>query len=328
MKKLVCLVMALVMVLAIATVASAEWKFERKIDIVCPWGVGGGADSTIRPMANLLREILGVEVEVVNVEGGSGVTGVEYAYKQPADGYTFMLGTQSLFLADLQGTTSMDFKTEFIPIVKLVHSINIIAGSKIALEEKGVTKFSELIDYINAHPFEVSVGMLTATGVDGLGLQQALEGLDVLEVPYSGGSEMSSALVGGHIDLMITGTDEIRGLIASGDIVPILSLSEQRMKLFPDVECSGELGIESYMAPWRAIFAKTGTPQEAIDALVAAVEEAVQTDTWQEFLVSAAYDEREGFSKGEELLALEESEYQVFTEYLDEQGVLVKNYYE
>lgn len=177
MKKLVCLVMALVMVLAMATVASAEWKFERKIDIVCPWGVGGGADSTIRPMANLLREILGVEVEVVNVEGGSGVTGVEYAYKQPADGYTFMLGTQSLFLADLQGTTSMDFKTEFIPIVKLVHSINIIAGSKIALEEKGVTKFSELIDYINAHPFEVSVGMLTATGVDGLGLQQALEGL-------------------------------------------------------------------------------------------------------------------------------------------------------
>ena len=158
--------------------------------------------------------------------------------------------------------------------------------------------------------------------------KQALEGLDVLEVPYSGGSEMSSALVGGHIDLMITGTDEIRGLIASGDIVPILSLSEQRMKLFPDVECSGELGIESYMAPWRAIFAKTGTPQEAIDALVAAVEEAVQTDTWQEFLVSAAYDEREGFSKGEELLALEESEYQVFTEYLDEQGVLVKNYYE
>lgn len=47
MKKLACLLMALVMVLAMATAASAEWKFERKIDIVCPWGVGGGADSTI-----------------------------------------------------------------------------------------------------------------------------------------------------------------------------------------------------------------------------------------------------------------------------------------
>ena len=93
MKKLVCLAIALVMVLGLAACASAEFKFERKIDLVCPWGVGGGADSTLRPMATLLQDILGVPVEVVNVEGGSGVNGVEYTYKQPADGYTFMLGT-------------------------------------------------------------------------------------------------------------------------------------------------------------------------------------------------------------------------------------------
>lgn len=46
MKKLVCLAIALVMVLGLAACASAEFKFERKIDLVCPWGVGGGADST------------------------------------------------------------------------------------------------------------------------------------------------------------------------------------------------------------------------------------------------------------------------------------------
>ena len=47
MKKLVCLAVALVMVLGLAACASAEFKFERKIDLVCPWGVGGGADSRI-----------------------------------------------------------------------------------------------------------------------------------------------------------------------------------------------------------------------------------------------------------------------------------------
>ena len=113
MKKLVCLAIALVMVLGLAACASAEFKFERKIDLVCPWGVGGGADSTLRPMATLLQDILGVPVEVVNVEGGSGVNGVEYTYKQPADGYTYMLGTQSLYIQDMLGNTSMDFKTEF-----------------------------------------------------------------------------------------------------------------------------------------------------------------------------------------------------------------------
>ena len=85
MKKLVCLAIALVMVLGLAACASAEFKFERKIDLVCPWGVGGGADSTLRPLATLLQDILGVPVEVVNVEGGSGVNGVEYTYKQPAE---------------------------------------------------------------------------------------------------------------------------------------------------------------------------------------------------------------------------------------------------
>ncbi|MBQ9009253.1 MAG: tripartite tricarboxylate transporter substrate binding protein, partial [Clostridia bacterium] len=96
MKKILSLVLALVMVLGVCALASADdWKFERKIEIVCPWGLGGGADSTIRPMATLLQNNLGVPVEVRNETGGSGVTGATYAFKQPADGYTFLLGTQS-----------------------------------------------------------------------------------------------------------------------------------------------------------------------------------------------------------------------------------------
>ena len=295
--------------------------------MVCPWGVGGGADSTIRPMAKLLKDILGVEVEVVNVSGGSGVNGVEYTYKQPADGYTFMLGTQSLIMQDLQGATSMNFRSEFIPVAKLVHSINIIAGSKKAMDQKGYHSFSEMIKYAKEHPFEINVGMLTATGADGASLRQTLAGLDVNEVPYSGGSEMNSALVGGHIDMMITGTDEIAGLIQAGDIVPLCAICEKRMKLYPDMECTGELGIDSFIGTWRGIFAKAGTPQPALDALVAAIEKAVQTKEWQDFLVAGAYDERPGFAGPKEFAELFESEYKTFTEYLKAEEVLKKDYY-
>ena len=58
-------------------------------------------------------------VEIVNVEGAGGANGVNYAYKQPADGYTYMLGTQSLIMLDLQKILPMDFKAEFIPVSKL-----------------------------------------------------------------------------------------------------------------------------------------------------------------------------------------------------------------
>ena len=328
MKKSISIILALLMLLGTAAVANAEFKFERKIDIVCPWGVGGGADSSIRPMANLLKGILGVEVEVVNVEGGGGVNGVEYTYKQPADGYTFMLGTQSLIMQDLQGNTSMDYRSEFIPVAKLVHSINIIAGSKKAMDEKGYHSFSEMVEYVKANPFMVSVGMLTATGADGAAMAQTIEGLDIQEIPYNGGAEMNAALVGGHVDMMITGTSEIAGLIASGDVIPLLSLSENRMKMYPDLQCSGEMGIESYIGTWRGIMAKNGTPQEAIDTLVAAIKQAVETSEWQEFLANNVYDEREGFATGEVFEKLFEDEYVTFTQYLTEENVLAKNYYQ
>ena len=322
MKKTVALLMAVLMLAGMASVASAEWTFERKIDVVCPWGVGGGADSTIRPMASILKDILGQQVDVLNVEGGGGVNGVEFTYKQPADGYTFMLGTQSLIMQDLQGNMSMNYREEFVPVAKLVHSINIIAGSKKALDAKGISSFSEMIEYASEHPYEVSIGMLTATGADGVSMKQTLEGLDVLEMPYNGGAEMTAALMGGHIDMMITGTDEIQGLIESGDVIPLVACAEQRMTRYPDMEATGELGIDSYVGTWRALYAKKGTPQEAVDAMIEALKKAVEDPTWVEFLTRAAYDEREGFTYGDNFRALIDSEYEMFTEYLTAEGVI------
>lgn len=305
--------------------APAGFKFDRKIDIICPWGVGGGADSTIRPMADLLSKELGVPVQVVNIEGAGGVNGVEYTYKQPADGYTFMLGTQSLIMADLQAIPTMNFKEEFVPVTKLVHSINIIAASKKAAEGK-YSNFSELKAYVEKNPNVVSCGMLSATGADAAGLRETLKGMAVKEVPYGSGSEMNAAIAGGHLGLMITGTDEIKGLIASGDIIPLISLSDKRMKLYPDMECTGELGIDSYIGTWRGIFARKGTPQEAQDALVAAVEKCVESETWQNFLKQAVYDEREGYAAPADFQKLVTDEYATFTTYLDGMGVLKRKY--
>lgn len=115
---------------------SGEWKWERKVTLVCPWGVGGGADGTLRPLQPELEKVLGVPVEIVNVEGAGGANGIDFTNKQPADGYTYVLGTQSHIMLDLQKILPVDFREEFRPVSKLVHSINIIASSKKAMEGK------------------------------------------------------------------------------------------------------------------------------------------------------------------------------------------------
>jgi putative tricarboxylic transport membrane protein len=306
--------------------STGEWKFERKIELVCPWGLGGGADSTLRPMATLLQQKLGVAVEVRNETGAGGVQGIEYTYKQPADGYTFMLGTQSLYIQDMLGNTSMDFKTEFECIDILVHSINMLAGSKKQLEKYGIKNFSDLKAYAAAHPYEISVGMLTSTGVDGMCFEIATAGLDLNIVQYGGGAEVNADLAGGHCDLAVGGYDDMSGLIASGDIVPLLVFCEHRLSIFPDCECTAEVGIESYAGPWRGIFAKKGTPQGAIDALVAAIEECRQDPSWQEFLHNAAYDERTVPAPGEELVEFCQNEYKDLRDYMLAQETLEKDY--
>ncbi len=306
--------------------ATGEWKFERKIELVCPWGLGGGADSTLRPMATLLQQKLGVAVEVRNETGAGGVQGIEYTYKQPADGYTFMLGTQSLYIQDMLGNTSMDFKTEFECIDVLVHSINMLAGSKKQLDKYGIKNFSDLKAYAVAHPYEISVGMLTSTGVDGMCFEIATAGLDLNIVQYGGGAEVNADLAGGHCDLAVGGYDDMSGLIQSGDIVPLLVFCEHRLTIFPECECTAEVGIDSYAGPWRGIFAKAGTPQGAIDALVAAIEECRQDPSWQEFLHNAAYDERTVPAPGEELKAFCQSEYKDLRDYMLAQETLEKDY--
>ena len=65
---------------------AGDWKWERKVTLVCPWGVGGGADGTLRPLQPELEKVLGVPVEIVNVEGAGGANGIDFTCKQPGDG--------------------------------------------------------------------------------------------------------------------------------------------------------------------------------------------------------------------------------------------------
>ena len=296
--------------------APSAWKFDRKVIIVCPWGEGGGADSTLRALVPLLKKEIGQEVEVVNITGGGGVNGASFTRGQPADGYTFLLGTQSLFIMDVQGGMPFKFKDEFVPVARLVNAINVIAASRKAMEERGYSNFSEFRDFVKGHPFSVSVGMLTSTGVDGISMRQALEGLNVLEVSYPSGAGMNLALTEGQIDIMITGTDEISDLIAAGDITPLLVLSRNPMRRYPNVQASGEIGINAFLGPERGIFAKKGTPQEAVDALSKAIGEAVKSDEWNAFLERGGYDERPGFASAAEYQKIEDGEYKTFTDML------------
>ena len=198
----------------------------------------------------------------------------------------------------------------------LVHSINMLAASRVQMEKYGIRTFSDLRAYVAGHPGEVSVAMQSAIGVDGMCFEIATKGLALNPVDYQSGTDVNSDLANGLIDLAVGGYDDMSSQIDAGNVVPLLLFCEHRVSILPDCECTAELGIDSYAGPWRAIFAKKGTPQGAIDAIVEAVEACRGDATWQGFVMNASYDQREIPSPGAETQKFCLNEYESIRDYL------------
>lgn len=278
--------------------ATEGFVFERKIELVCPWGSGGGADTTLRAFASALEKEIGVPVVVNNVEGGGGVQGSEYLQKQPADGYSYQIGTQSLLVVNLQKLMSFDWAAETVPVVKLVHDTNIIVAAK----DAPFNNLKELVEYAKANPGTVKAGVLTITGVDALMVAQTFElaGVEIPLVAFNNGAELNAAILGGHISLAVAGPAETKGLIESGDMKGIVAGAENRLSILPDVETTTENGIDSLLGPMRGIFAKKGTPEEAIKAFSEAATKAAASQEFQDFLKNNALDQRPAFAPYDE----------------------------
>jgi len=313
---------------------SGEWKWTRKITFISPWGPGGGSGPTIRVLVPEVEKVVGIPCEVVHQEGAGGLNGAVAAYKQPADGYTWLLATQSQILLDLQGQMPYDFKAEWIPVAKLVHSTNGLMASAKAAKGR-YTDFKSFLAYIKANPKTVTCAMLSSGGTDQACLYQTLAlslGVPISQVtdyvkitPYSGGSEIDAAMVGGHIDACIAGPGDEAGLIESGDVIPLVVMAEKRLKSFPDIPATGQdFNIPAYIGTWRGIWAKKGTPQTAIDAMEKALKQAWNSKVYQDFCDNEGYSERTGFEGQADFRKLVDNEYAVFTDFLKTTGQLKK----
>lgn len=293
----------------------SNWKWERKIEIVCPWGAGGPADMTLRAFTAELEKEVGVPIVVNNKSGAGGSTGVEFATKQPADGYTYLLCTPSPMLAQINGSSMLDVYGSIVPVTRLVHDTNIFVTGKNA----PFKTFEELQKYIDANPSKVKCGVMAVTGLDGLTLEQIFDG-KVEAVAYNEAPELSAAIIGGHIDLAIAGPAECMALVQSGDMVPLMVCAEQRMTTpeYKDVPSSKELGINAFIGPYRGIFAKTGTPEEAIAAFEAAAEKAVKSKGFQDWAASQGLDQRPGYQNRADFKATWDSDYKMLTDLVAE----------
>ncbi|MGC2519541.1 MAG: tripartite tricarboxylate transporter substrate binding protein [Burkholderiales bacterium] len=253
-----------------ATPASAQYP-ARPIRLIVPIPPGGAPDIAARVIGQKLEEHLGQPVVVENRVGANGNIAGELVARSPADGYTLLLGQDSLITINPHLYAKMPFDTlkDLIPVASLVSNMFVLSVNP-SLPVKSLPEFIEYAR--NANP-----PLAYASGGNGSQHQLTMEmltaraGIKLMHVPYKGGSPATKATVAGEVAAMFAGTSTAPQ-IKSGRLRALAVSGAHRSAAFPDLPAIAEFypGFENGI--WLGLFAPAGTPDEVVGRLRAAVK--------------------------------------------------------
>jgi len=268
-----------------ATLASpgafAQEKYpSRPIEMVVPWGPGGGADQLARLTGKLIEPGLGVSIPVVNVPGATGGTGMAKLLAAPADGYSM-----AIYIADshaLLAGPDARWKSEDITPV----SVMIQGPSFLFVADN--SRFKTWADFekeAKAKPGTLKVATLGFGSVDDFTLKyMESKGVKVIQVPFSKPSERYVSILGGHADALYEQAGDVGQFLKSKQMRPLIIFGKERHPAFKDTPSSYELGYEVALPQFRSIVVRAGTPPERVKALSAALSKVAATPEFKKFL--------------------------------------------
>jgi tripartite-type tricarboxylate transporter receptor subunit TctC len=264
-----------VLTFAIASAAGAQSYPARPIKLIVPYGPGGTVDPTARILGARAAELLGQPVVVENRAGAAGSIGTDAAAKAPADGYTVLVHTNVVASEPwLKSTLPYNFLRDMAPLV----TINETPFVLLVNPSLPVNSVKELVDYAKSRPGKLNFG---ASGVGASGHLrgeqfQVETGVRMTYVPYRDGGSTLLGLVANDIQVSFDTLPGSIAMIREGKLKLLAVSTPQRWFLVPDVPTMTEAGYPGLVSQWIGAYVRAGTPQEAVDKLVKAFQEALR----------------------------------------------------
>jgi tripartite-type tricarboxylate transporter receptor subunit TctC len=252
----------------------------RPIDVIVPWGPGGGADQLGRLTAKLMEPLVKTSLPVVNVPGATGATGMAKLLAEPAEGYAmaiYIADTNALLAGPNPRWTLKDITP--IAIMMQVPSFLFVAQNSPFKDWAAFEKEAK------AKPKVLKVATLGFGSVDDMTLSYLdARGIKVVQVPYAKPSERYVSVIGGHVDALYEQAGDVGQFLANKQIRPILMFGKQRLAAFKDTPCSHELGYQVALPQFRSFVVKGGTPADRVKMLSDAMAKVAATDEYKKFL--------------------------------------------
>lgn len=276
--------------LSLPAPASAEYP-ERPIEMIVPWGAGGGTDAVGRIFAQMLQEELGKPVNVVNRTGGSGVVGHSAIANAKPDGYTIGIVTIEIDMMHWQGLTKLTHED-----FDFLATVNADPGGLMVAEDSPWKTAAELRDAIKNEP--AGTVKASGTGQGGIWHLNMLgwmlsEGIPLENVPWvpsQGSTAGLTDMVAGGVQLVPSSLAEGRALIEAGRVRALASMSDAPQAMFPDVPTLKDAtGSDWKLSVWRTVAAPKGMPEDVRARLTAAIQKAYESEEYQKFMTERGF---------------------------------------
>ena len=241
---------------------------DRPIRIVVPYPAGGTTDLLARAVAPRLGERIGRTVVVENKPGAGGVIGSQIVAKSAPDGHTLIFASIAShgIIPSLQTPPPYDPVKDFAPVTLVASTPNVLLAN-INLPAKNV---QELIALAKAKPGTIHFGSTSHGGSPHMSgeLLKTLAGVEIVHVPYKGGSPMLIDLMGGQVETGIDNLPSSMAYIRSGKVKALAVTTTKRWPGAPEIPTMIEAGVTGYdVSAWFGLLAPAGTPAPVIDAL-------------------------------------------------------------
>jgi tripartite-type tricarboxylate transporter receptor subunit TctC len=250
--------------------AQAPWPAAKPITLVVPYTAGGSVDANARLVATRLADRLKQSVVIDNVGGAGGAVGLGKAAAAQPDGYTLVAGTDSaMAIGKLVNPAAYRFDPlqALAPVAMLnTAPLVLVAGPRVQART-----YAEFVREAKAKPGNLSY----ATSGIGTVLQLAMEllkersGIFVTHVPYRGGAQIATDVIGGQVDVAMLVSTSAIAQVQAGRLRALGVTSPKRLESLPDVPAFAEMpGLKDYaMVAWTGVFAPAGTPPAIVRRL-------------------------------------------------------------
>jgi tripartite-type tricarboxylate transporter receptor subunit TctC len=260
--------------LAVASAPAATWP-TRPIRIIAPFPPGGSTDILAREIALKLQEALGQPVVVENKPGAGGSIGSTEAARAAPDGYTLLMGHIGTLAINpsLYPKLGYDPRTSFTPVALIARVPNVLVVNP----QVPAKDLRELIALAKAKPGALRY----ASGGNGSAAHLATEyfkltaGVDIIHVPYRGTAPAVTDVLGGQVELIMTGVPAVQQQVKAGKLRALGVSSKAPVAAMPGVPVIATVLPDFEAVQWYGIVAPAGTPVAIVELLNGEINKAL-----------------------------------------------------